>query len=547
MFLRTKHRTGPNKIKYEYLYLVENQRENGKVVQKTLMSFGQTNDPALRQRVNEVILALVGKYSDIKHINLMNNLDCYSSKIYGPLLIFKRLWKELGIGKILSNSLYHYETFFDLTDCIFNMVLSRLIEPCSKRGMIEFQKDIYDLPPFELHQYYRAMDYLVDNKDNIEKEFFDHMVSLTRTNLDMAFFDTTTIVYFGENSAEASDLLAKGFSKAHRGDLNQVVIGVVMNKEGIPLAHEVFAGNKNDVTCFKELIGKLISKFNIKKVILVGDRGMISMTNLKLLEDMGLEYILGFRMRTIKKDSRKEILEKVDLKKLRTLNGLQAKETEYQGKRIIVYFDSERAKLDKDHRDEIIEELKLKTKNGTIYSIISNSNYKRYLDIEGKDPKICQKKIDMDELYDGIFTITSNTKLSANQIVKSYRDLWHVEQGFRWLKNELEMGPLYHFRDKRIRAHIMICFYALALKVFLNKKLKEKNKDASYPESMSSLKRLQVVDMKICDKSLHILTEAEPKTKEVFKAMKMQLPDKILYNALMDIPFVVENFPEQNK
>ena len=225
------------------------------------------------------------------------------------------------------------------------MILSRLIEPCSKRGMLEFQKDIYDLPPFELHQYYRAMDYLVDNKDTIEKKIFDQMVSLTGTKLDMAFFDTTTIVYFGDGDEDSneSELLAKGFSKDHRGDLKQVVVGVVMSKEGIPLAHEVFAGNKNDVTCFKELIENLILKFNIKKVILVGDRGMISMKNLKLLEDNGLEYILGFRMRTIKKDSRKEILKKFDLKKLRTLNGLQAKEAEYQGKRLIVYYDDDRA------------------------------------------------------------------------------------------------------------------------------------------------------------------------------------------------------------
>ena len=141
------------------------------------------------------------------------------------------------------------------------------------------------------------------------------MISITDTNLEMAFFDTTTIIYFGEDPKEKSDLLAKGFSKADRGDLNQVVIGVVMNKHGVPLAQEVFAGNKNDVTCFKEIINSLVSKYNIKKVILVGDRGMISMKNLKLLEDMGLEYILGFRMRTIKKDSRR-IQEKKFLKKL---------------------------------------------------------------------------------------------------------------------------------------------------------------------------------------------------------------------------------------
>lgn len=527
MFIRTKSYNRNGKT-YDYLYLVENQRKNGKVVQKTIMSFGAVDNPDTQKKINQLIMSLTGM--DKSTFNPLIDLECKRTKVYGPLLVFKRLWNELGIGRILKDSLYHYETFYDLGDCIFNMVLSRLIEPCSKRGMLEFQKDVYDLPPFELHQYYRTLDYLVINKDDIEKKIFDQMIKLTGSKLDFAFFDTTTIVYFGDEQSEESELLAKGFSKAHRGDLNQVVIGVVMNKSGIPLAHEVFAGNKNDVTCFKELINILVEKYHIKKVILVGDRGMISMKNLKLIEDMGLEYILGFRMRTIKKDSRKDVLEKVDLKKLRKLNGLQAKEAEYQGKRLIVYYDEERAKLDKEHRDEIVKELKEKTKNGTIYSVISNTNYKRYLDIEGKDPKVSKRKVNQDELYDGVFVITTNTKLGANQVVRSYRDLWHVEQGFRWLKNELKMGPIYHWKDERIRAHIMICFLSLILKVFLNNKLKARNKNSSYPESMASLKRLRVVEMCAKGKALHMTTNIENKAKEVFKAIQMRPPEKILFD-----------------
>jgi transposase len=541
MFIRTKKFKKRNGKEYEYLYLVENYRNGDKVVQKTVMSFGAVNDPETKKRINDIVAALLGVHSDFKLFNTADQLSAPGTKHYGPLLIFKRLWKDLGIGKILKDSLYHYETFFDLSDCIFNMILSRLIEPCSKRGMLEFQKDVYDLPPFELHQYYRAMDYIIDNKEDIEKRIFDQMKSFSGARLDMAFFDTTTIIYFGD--AEEDDdnkLLAKGFSKDHRGDLKQVVVGVVMSKDGIPLAHEVFSGNKNDVTCFKELIDKLICKFGIKKIILVGDRGMISMKNLKLLEENGLEYILGFRMRTIKKESRNEIFKKVDLKRLRTLNGLQAKEAEYQGKRLIVYFDEERAQLDKEHRESIIEELKEKTKNGTIHTIVSNINYKRYLDIEGKDPKISKKKVDLDELYDGVFVITSNTKLSPNQIVKSYRDLWHVEQGFRWLKSELEMGPIYHWKDRRIEAHIMICFLSLILKVFLNKKMKEADKKTSYPEAMVSLKRLKVVELEIDKKQVHLTTDIEPLAKTVFKAINMRPPEKILYDEYSSQANVVE-------
>lgn len=531
MFLRTKTRTGSNGIKYEYLYLVENKRIDGKVVQNTLMSFGQTSDPKLRERIDKLVLTLtISQHCGVDLFNPRDHLSCHNSKFYGPLLVFKRLWNELGIGKILNKSLYQYHTFFDLSDCIFNMVLSRLIEPCSKRGMLEFQKDVYDLPPFELHQYYRCLDYIIQDKETIEKNIFNQMVKQSGTSLDMAFFDTTTIIYYGEDPKEDSELLAKGFSKDHRGDLKQVVIGVVMNKDGYPLAHEVFSGNKNDVTCFKEIIEKFVNKFSIKKVILVGDRGMISMKNLNLLEEMGLEYILGFRMRTIKKSSRQEVLEKVDLKKLRKLKGLQAKESEYQGKRLIVYYDPDRAELDKQHRENIIQELKEKTKNGTIFSVISNSNYKRYLDIVGEDPKVSKKKIELDELYDGVFVMTTNTKLGANQVITSYRHLWQVEQGFSWLKSELEMGPIYHWKDTRIRAHIMICFFALILKVRLNKKIKKLKDSLSYPDVMRSLKRLKVIEMDVAGKAVHMTTEIEENANLAFKSIKMRPPEKILYS-----------------
>ena len=254
MFLRKKSRVGPNGIKYEYLYLVENYRKDGKVVQRTVASFGQTTDPKTKERVNDYICALKGKYSDFESLNINKHFECPSAKTYGPLLIFKRLWRELGLENILKNSFKLTETFFDIPDALFNLILSRLIEPCSKLGMLEFQKDIYDLPQFDIHQYYRAMDYLSESKEEIEKKIFSKMLSLSGEKLDMAYFDTTTIVYYGEDPEGLSKILAKGYSKAHRGDLKQVVIGVIMNKAGIPLAHEVFAGNKNDVSCIKEVV-----------------------------------------------------------------------------------------------------------------------------------------------------------------------------------------------------------------------------------------------------------------------------------------------------
>jgi len=206
-----------------------------------------------------------------------------------------------------------------------------------------------------------------------------------------------------------------------------------------------------------------------------------------------------------------------------------------------VYYNEDRAKEDREYREKIIAELKEKTKNATIHSIISNQNYRRYLDIEGKNPKLSLKKIKLDELYDGVFTITTSTKLNASQVVKSYRLLWHVEQGFRWLKSELELGPIYHWRDIRIQAHVMICFLSLILKVYLNKKLKEYDKNTSYPEILAALERLKVVNLKIKGKAVHILTHLEATGKTAFNAINLRIPEKIVYDEYGQSKSVVEN------
>lgn len=130
-----------------------------------------------------------------------------------------------------------------------------------------FQDTVYGINKFDLHQYYRAMDYLIEHKDSIEKNIFGAMKNQVKGKVNMVLFDTTSIVYYGEDPKEKSELLNFGFSKARRSDLKQIVIGVLMSEDGVPLGHETFAGNYNDVTCFKEMISKTVEKYSIEKLI----------------------------------------------------------------------------------------------------------------------------------------------------------------------------------------------------------------------------------------------------------------------------------------
>jgi len=421
------------------------------------------------------------------------------------------------------------------------MVLNRLSEPSSKRGLGLWEEDSYGVSPFALHQYYRSMDYLIEHKESIEQQVFCQMRDLFCQSVDVVLFDTTSLVYYGEgepkteepspqktedSSPKQTPLLARGFSKAHRSGLKQIVVGVMMSKDGIPLAHEVFAGNTNDVSCFRQVIDQLASKFKVGKVILVGDQGMISQKNLDYLHEKKYEYILGYRMRTIPKKDRWMILSKADLRKVR--KDLSWKEVIYRDQKLLVCYNPERAILDAEKREEILERIRAKIKDGTILSLVDNPNYKKFLKIKGEKPKLDPEQIERDQAYDGLYVLTSNTNFKGKEIIEAYKDLWQVEHAFRALKTELETGPIYHWKDSRIRAHVMICFLALVLRTIFYKKLRAEDPAASYSDTFCSLRSIHAVSLKIKDQSMIIRTELKPEALVALKALKMSAPKRIL-------------------
>jgi len=467
------------------------------------------------------------KQSNQHHfLDLKKDLSSRDTQELGTELVFRRIWKDIGLHEIIKSEL-KIETEFEIGDAIFNMTLNRLSAPSSKRNLENWQKGIYGINNYDVHQYYRAMDYMIEVKDKIEKRLFDKVKDLFSLEVDVVLFDTTSLVYYGDGDKN-EELLARGFSKAHRGDLKQIIIGLIMSKDGYPLGHEVFSGNTNDRSCFKEIIKKVAQKFNLGKVILVGDRGMISQKNIDILEQFGYEYILGYRMRTIPKQDRAALFSKADLKIINK-DKLHWKPVDYNGNTLYFCYNPERAKLDANKREEILAKLVKTLQSAEDVKIaITKKEYKQFLKISGKKPFIDEEKVKRDELYDGVYVLTSNTKLNGPEIIESYKDLWQIEAAFRQLKSEIDVGPVYHWKDRRIKAHVMICFLSLMLRTILNKKLKEKYKDASYKDSLKDLKELRAVHLKIHNNDITIRTDYKPGAAQAVKALSMRNPPKVL-------------------
>lgn len=510
----------------KYAQIVESRRINNQPRQRILFSLGRIDTPEGKKRLESLTEAFIHASERHDLLNLAEDLKALCTKEYGPFLVFKRIWEELNIGDLISAELKDSLAEFDVADAAFNMVLNRLSAPSSKRKLEKWQETIEGIGTYDLHQYYRALDYLIDHKDALEKRIFNRMRDLFDPGVDVVLFDTTTVAYYGD-SDKHEELLDYGFSKIRRSDLKQVVVGVIMSKAGIPLGHEVFEGCRNDVTCFARIIDQVAFKYKLDRVVMVGDRGMISKDNIRLLEKRGYKYVLGYRMRTIPKEDRAGIFQQEDFRKLRN-SELKYKEAEYDGKRLIVCHNEERAEKDKLHREHILEKLEKKIKNGNLSSIVDNAHYKRYLRIRGEKPVVDEEKVKRDEMYDGMFVLTTNTNLSAMATVQAYRDLWQVELAFRQLKSEIEMGPIWHWKDRRIRAHIMICFLAFALRTVFYKKLKDEDPKMAYGDILDDVKALKSCNLDVKSHRVRIRTELKPGAAKAFRAIGMRPPNRIL-------------------
>ena len=543
MFIRRSTATNKDGSKRVYFQLAESVRVNGKPRNRVICSLGRADDEATQTKIQKMAESLIEASEKHSLFHLADSLKAEASKEYGPFLVFQRLFKETGLEEILKVAFSDAGAEFDILQALFNLILNRLTEPVSKRQMTLWESEVEGATEFDLHQYYRAMDHLIDHKDEIEQNIFFNQADLFHQELDIVLFDTTSLVYYGdgpdargEDKPEDQQLLDYGFSKARRGDLKQIVVGILMSKDGIPLAHETFSGNTNDVKCFSQIIDQLKHKYNVSNIALVGDRGMISKSNISEIEESGLKYILGYRMRTIGIEERKEVLKKANLRKLKNLE-LQFKEVDYRGQRLIVCYNRDRAEKDREHRESEIAKLKEKLKSSSsLKQLISNPHHRKFLKINDEKTKavLDLKKIKEDEIYDGIFVLTTNTRLSCLQVVERYKDLWQIEAGFRQLKSELQLGPIYHHKDRRIRAHVMICFMAFCLRVSLYKKLKSYfgQEKFSMTSLIRDLKALHAIELNIESKRLKLRTELREGTNHLFRAIGMRPPNRIIESEL---------------
>ena len=531
--------------KYQYLQIVENRKEKGKVKQRVISTIGRMDQLQAKGRIETLIRSL-SRFSEKTMLILSGKSDVSADAVkIGPSIIFERLWKETGIKKAIQRLLIDRRFEFDVERAIFLTVLHRLIVSGSDRFCERWRRDysINGTEQLDLHHLYRAMTFLgeqVDdqkaatpftarcNKDLIEESIFFDQRDLF-SGLDLVFFDTTSIYFEGQGGTIGK----RGFSKDHRPDLNQMVVGAIIDDKGKPVCCEMWPGNTTDVKTLIPVTDRIRKRFGINSFCVVADRGMISADTVEELEGRHIAYILGTRMRRvneIKFDvlSRGGRYSEVYPEGLTSKDPspLKVKEILHNDKRYIVCMNTRQARKDAADREAIIASLKEQLKKGP-KSLVGNKGYRKYLKLDKNSARIDMDKVKYESRFDGKWVLTTNTDLPTEKIALKYKELWQVERVFRDVKTMLHTRPVYHQKDENIRGHVFCSFLALVLRKELERRLNAAGHVYEWSDIKQDLKALQQVTIEEDGKRLAIRSECKGVCGKVFQSVGVALPPTI--------------------
>jgi len=532
--------------KYQYLQIVENRKEKGKVKQRVIATIGRMDRLQAKGRVETLIRSL-SRFSERALLILSGKSDVSADALkIGPPIIFERLWKETGIQKAIKRLLQDRQFEFDVERAIFLTVLHRLMISGSDRFCERWRRDylIDGVEGLDLHHLYRAMAFLGEevkdqkdatpfaprcNKDLIEEMIFFDQRDLF-AELEMVFFDTTSIYFEGRGGESIGQ---KGFSKDHRPDLNQMVVGAIIDDKGRPICCEMWPGNTADVKTLIPVVDRVRKRFSIQNFCIVADRGMISAETVKELEEHKISYILGVRMRKVK-EVKLDVLSKggryhevyPEGVTSKDPSPLKVKEVLHNDKRYIVCINSRQARKDARDRETIIASLKEQLKKGP-KSLIGNKGYRKYLKIEKGSTCVDMDRVKNELRFDGKWVLTTNMNLPAANIALKYKELWQVERVFRDVKSLLETRPVHHQRDENIRGHVFCSFLALILRKELERRLNQAGHVFEWADIKQDLKALHQVVIEEGEKRLAIRSECKGHCGKIFQAVKVALPPTI--------------------
>ena len=542
MFVRIKKRDDK-----QYLLIVESRRDGARIEQVTVASLGRLDKLQASGQLDGLLTSLSRFSEKLAVLGAHERGQSVTARArrIGPALIFERLWRELGIGEVIRDLARERKFEFELERAIFLTVLHRLFDPGSDRAA-EKWKDAHAIQGADelaLQHLYRAMAWLGEPlplseqralshgmprciKDRVEERLFERRRDLL-TTLDMVFFDTTSIYFEGGGGQIMGE---HGFSKDHRPDLKQLVVGMVLDNSGTPICSQILPGSSTDVQSLLPVRARLERQFGVQRACLVADRGMISQDTLAELEQANWPYILGARLRQGDAAMEKVLgdggaLEEVHpkAKGSKAPSPLRVKEVKVGGRRYVVCFNEDQATRDRHDREAIVAALEGALRQGD-KTLIGNKGFRRYVAASGEHFKIDMEKVQAEARYDGLWVLATNTELPAREVALKYKQLWMVEDAFRSMKSLLSTRPIWHKCDEAIIGHVFCSFLALLLRKRLQDRLDEKGWTLEWADVIRDVAELVEMEISVEGKGYVLRAQAQGVAGKVAQAVGVALP-----------------------
>ena len=549
MFLRSVKVKDKNGVAREYLRLVEAYWADGQSKQRVVLSLGRKD--VLAPHLDSLIRVLGGDRPTPSRDTQSQSIGAQQAACWGTMLVAGHLWTELGLKSILDSCEGKQKRADKpaLSDRVLALVANRLAEPGSEHALADWletdfvidRKGDRFVPQWKqsgrvrvdlnwLQRWYRTLDELIVRKGEVEQELFARLRTLFALQVEMVFYDITSTYFEGAGPAKFAKY---GHSRDGKPQNRQVVVGLVM-VDGWPIAHHVFAGNTQDQTTVVDVIKDLEKRFGLKRVVFVGDRGMITTDNIEEIRNRQQGYLMGLRRR--RREQTHKLIERATGEWIECPAGVAAKESGYPlktmvqevnsdtpGVRVFVVHSQERLAYERAMRERsmertriALEKLAARVKSGRLKSaqkigeaagrILSRNQGHRYYAwelLEG-DFKYFEHPLHFvrEKALEGKYLIqTEETSLSPVEAVQAYKQLTEVEGAFRQLKDVIEMRPIYHHKKERVQAHIFIAALAFLVHRALEKKLKAARVALSANQALKAVRTIHVVD--ICVGNLH--------------------------------------------
>lgn len=533
---------------YDYIKLVESYREAGTTKHRVLYNFGRRD----LIKDDKMFINMVKKLCEIAEIPTFEErkaalYDCSEATFLNfGYIAYLKLWEELGIANCLRSIQDQSKIQFPFSETAFLMAVQHLLCPRSKLSTYEHQENYYGFKETELHHLYRTLDKLCSEKEFIESQLFEQNYKINYQKVDVVFYDVTTFAF---QSVIADELRNFGFSKDCKFNEVQVVMGLLIDSNGMPIGYELFPGNTFDGKTMVKSLENLKKRFGINRVIIVADRGLNSKGNLNLIKAAGYGYIVASKIRVMNKKIQSEIFDASGYNEVNDKDGNifrykiikyinsfadEDKKLHHLPENLVVSYSAKRAKKDKSDRERLIEKAKKLLMNPDSIKASNKRSGKKYLQDTNKSEStwvLDEEKIVQDARFDGYYGIqTSEKEMSANEVMEAYHTLWKIEESFRIMKSTLEVRPVFHWTPKRIHGHFVICFLSFLMERKLEMLLNDtdiKGLEVSPERIREALNSMQLASVTLNGEEVYIKSKNLPLGNQIFKKLKIKLPKNI--------------------